>query len=124
MILPRRRFLHLAAGTTLLPAFARLGFAPEIVNKISAAMNAAIAAPNVKERFVRLGVEPMLLTPEELKQHVCRRRGREVGNSDPDSGHQDQLTPVATTRSPVTRPPKRFPLRDHILIVPPIPALR
>jgi tripartite-type tricarboxylate transporter receptor subunit TctC len=44
---------------------------PEIVNKLSAAMNAAIAAPNVRERFVRLGVEPMPLMPEELKQHVA-----------------------------------------------------
>ena len=37
---------------------------PEIINKLSEAMNAAIAVPNVKERFVQLGVEPMPLTPE------------------------------------------------------------
>jgi tripartite-type tricarboxylate transporter receptor subunit TctC len=44
---------------------------PEIIAKLGEAMNATIAAPNVRERLVRLGVEPMLLTPEELKQHVA-----------------------------------------------------
>jgi tripartite-type tricarboxylate transporter receptor subunit TctC len=44
---------------------------PEIINKLSEAMNAAIAVPQVKERFVQLGVEPMPLTPEGFKKHVA-----------------------------------------------------
>jgi tripartite-type tricarboxylate transporter receptor subunit TctC len=44
---------------------------PEIINKLSAAMNAAIAVPEVKERFVQLGVEPMPLTPEGFKKHIA-----------------------------------------------------
>ncbi len=44
---------------------------PEIINKLSEAMNAAIAVPSVKERFVQLGVEPMPLTPEGFKKHIA-----------------------------------------------------
>ncbi len=43
----------------------------EIINKLSEAMNAAIADPKVKERFVQLGVEPMPLTPDGFKQHIA-----------------------------------------------------
>jgi tripartite-type tricarboxylate transporter receptor subunit TctC len=43
----------------------------EIINKLSEAMNAAIAVPSVKERFVQLGVEPMPLTPEGFKKHIA-----------------------------------------------------
>ena len=44
---------------------------PEIINKLSEAMNAAIAVPEVKERFVQLGVEPMPLTPDGFKKHIA-----------------------------------------------------
>jgi tripartite-type tricarboxylate transporter receptor subunit TctC len=44
---------------------------PEIIQKLSEAMNAAIAVPDVKERFVQLGVEPMPLTPEGFKKHIA-----------------------------------------------------
>ena len=44
---------------------------PEIIKKLSEAMNAAIAVPEVKERFVQLGVEPMPLTPEGFKKHIA-----------------------------------------------------
>ena len=44
---------------------------PEIIKKLSEAMNAAIADPAVKERFVQLGVEPMPLTPEGFKKHIA-----------------------------------------------------
>lgn len=44
---------------------------PEIVKKLSEAMNAAIAVPAVKERFVTLGVEPMPLSPEGFKKHIA-----------------------------------------------------
>jgi tripartite-type tricarboxylate transporter receptor subunit TctC len=44
---------------------------PEIIKKLSEAMNAAIAVPAVKERFVQLGVEPMPLTPEGFKKHIA-----------------------------------------------------
>ena len=43
----------------------------EIIKKLSEAMNAAIAVPAVKERFVQLGVEPMPLTPEGFKKHIA-----------------------------------------------------
>jgi tripartite-type tricarboxylate transporter receptor subunit TctC len=44
---------------------------PEIINKLSEAMNAAIAVPSVKERFVQLGVEPMPLTPDGFRKHIA-----------------------------------------------------
>jgi tripartite-type tricarboxylate transporter receptor subunit TctC len=44
---------------------------PEVIQKVSEAMNAAIAEPKVKERFVQLGVEPMPLTPDGFKQHIA-----------------------------------------------------
>ena len=44
---------------------------PEIIKKLSEAMNAAIAIPAVKERFVQLGVEPMPLTPEGFEKHIA-----------------------------------------------------
>jgi tripartite-type tricarboxylate transporter receptor subunit TctC len=44
---------------------------PEIIKKLSEAMNAAIAVPTVKERFVQLGVEPMPLTPDGFKKHIA-----------------------------------------------------
>jgi tripartite-type tricarboxylate transporter receptor subunit TctC len=44
---------------------------PEIIRKLSEAMNAAIAVPSVKERFLQLGVEPMPLTPEGFKKHIA-----------------------------------------------------
>jgi tripartite-type tricarboxylate transporter receptor subunit TctC len=44
---------------------------PEIIKKLSEAMNAAIADPKVNERFVQLGVEPMPLTPEGFKKHIA-----------------------------------------------------
>jgi tripartite-type tricarboxylate transporter receptor subunit TctC len=44
---------------------------PEIIKKLSEAMNAAIAVPAVKERFVQLGVEPMPLTPDGFKKHIA-----------------------------------------------------
>jgi tripartite-type tricarboxylate transporter receptor subunit TctC len=44
---------------------------PEIIKKLSEAMNAAIAVPAVKERFLQLGVEPMPLTPEGFKKHIA-----------------------------------------------------
>ena len=44
---------------------------PEIIKKLSEAINAAIAVPAVKDRFVQLGVEPMPLTPEGFKRHIA-----------------------------------------------------
>jgi tripartite-type tricarboxylate transporter receptor subunit TctC len=49
---------------------------PEIITKLSEAMNAAIAVPSVKERFVQLGVEPMPLTPEGFKKHIAAEAGK------------------------------------------------
>ena len=47
------------------------GTPPEVIKKLSEAMNAAIAVPAVKERFVQLGVEPMPLDPEGFKKHIA-----------------------------------------------------
>lgn len=44
---------------------------PEIIKKLSEAMNAAIAVPAVREKFVQLGVEPMPLTPDDFKKHIA-----------------------------------------------------
>jgi tripartite-type tricarboxylate transporter receptor subunit TctC len=43
---------------------------PEVIKKLSEAINLAIANPKVKERFDQLGVEPMPLTPEGFKKHI------------------------------------------------------
>jgi tripartite-type tricarboxylate transporter receptor subunit TctC len=47
------------------------GTPPEVIKKLGDAMNAAIAVPEVKERFVQLGVEPMPLDPEGFKKHIA-----------------------------------------------------
>jgi tripartite-type tricarboxylate transporter receptor subunit TctC len=47
------------------------GTPPEIIKKLSKAMNAAIAVPAVREKFVQLGVEPMPLTPDDFKKHIA-----------------------------------------------------
>jgi tripartite-type tricarboxylate transporter receptor subunit TctC len=44
---------------------------PDVIKKLSEAMNAAIAVPAVKERFEQLGVEPMPLTPDGFKKHIA-----------------------------------------------------
>jgi tripartite-type tricarboxylate transporter receptor subunit TctC len=44
---------------------------PEIIKKLSGAMNEALANPKVKERFSQLGVEPMPLTPDEFAKHIA-----------------------------------------------------
>jgi tripartite-type tricarboxylate transporter receptor subunit TctC len=44
---------------------------PEIIKKLSDAMNAAIAVPAVRDKFVQLGVEPMPLTPDGFKKHIA-----------------------------------------------------
>ena len=48
---------------------------PEIIKKLSEAMNAAIAIPAVKERFLQLGVEPMPLTATEFDAQVKEEVG-------------------------------------------------
>jgi tripartite-type tricarboxylate transporter receptor subunit TctC len=47
------------------------GTPPDVIKKLSEAMNAAIAVPAVKERFVQLGVEPMPLDPDGFKRHIA-----------------------------------------------------
>ena len=44
---------------------------PEIIKKLSDAVNAAITVPAVKEKFTTLGVEPMPLTPDGFKKHIA-----------------------------------------------------
>jgi tripartite-type tricarboxylate transporter receptor subunit TctC len=44
---------------------------PEIIKKLSDAVNAAITVPEVKEKFTTLGVEPMPLTPDGFKKHIA-----------------------------------------------------
>jgi tripartite-type tricarboxylate transporter receptor subunit TctC len=44
---------------------------PDVIKKLSEAINSAIADPKVKERFTQLGVEPMPLTPDGFKKHIA-----------------------------------------------------
>jgi tripartite-type tricarboxylate transporter receptor subunit TctC len=44
---------------------------PEIIKKLSDAMNEALADPTVAERFAQLGVEPMPLTPSGFAKHLA-----------------------------------------------------
>ena len=44
---------------------------PEIIKKLSDAMNAALADPMVKERFSQLGVELMPLSPDGFAKHIA-----------------------------------------------------
>jgi tripartite-type tricarboxylate transporter receptor subunit TctC len=43
---------------------------PEVVKKVSEAMNAALADAKVRARFTQLGVEPMALDPAGFKKHI------------------------------------------------------
>ena len=43
----------------------------EIVNKLSEAMNAALADPKAKARLVELGVEPMPLTSAGFEKYIA-----------------------------------------------------
>ena len=44
---------------------------PEIIKKLSDAMNEALTNPKLKERFAHLGVEPMPLTPDGFAKHIA-----------------------------------------------------
>ena len=44
---------------------------PEIIKKLSDAMNEALTNSMVKERFSQLGVEPMPLTPDGFAKHIA-----------------------------------------------------
>jgi tripartite-type tricarboxylate transporter receptor subunit TctC len=43
---------------------------PEIIKKLTDAMNEALTNPMVRERFSQLGVEPMPLTPDGFAEHI------------------------------------------------------
>jgi tripartite-type tricarboxylate transporter receptor subunit TctC len=43
----------------------------EVVNKLSGAMNAALADPKAQARLVELGVEPMPMTSAEFAKHIA-----------------------------------------------------
>jgi tripartite-type tricarboxylate transporter receptor subunit TctC len=44
---------------------------PEIVDQLNKAINAALADPAMKARFVDLGAEPMLMTPAEFGTYMA-----------------------------------------------------
>lgn len=52
--------------------FAPAGTPPEIVAKLNAAANGALATPKVQARLVELSAIPVGSTPEELREHVRR----------------------------------------------------
>jgi tripartite-type tricarboxylate transporter receptor subunit TctC len=43
----------------------------DIIKKLGEAMNAALAEPKVKERFVQLGVEPLPLNAVDFGKHIA-----------------------------------------------------
>lgn len=47
------------------------GTPAEVVNKISAAVRQAMAAPDIKERFHQLGMSPRATTPEEFQKRFA-----------------------------------------------------
>src|SRR5262249_36004148 len=63
-----------AVGWTAL--FAPAGTAREIVDRLSAAMVAVMHEPDVRERFVGMGVEPTGTTSDELASIVSRDTAR------------------------------------------------
>ena len=65
----------------------------DIVGKLNAALNAALAEPAAKARLADLGVEPMRMTPAQFAQ-VHHRRKQEMGQGDPRRRHQARLTGV------------------------------
>jgi tripartite-type tricarboxylate transporter receptor subunit TctC len=44
---------------------------PEIVDKLNAAINAALTEPTMRAHFTDLGAEPMIMTPAELKAYMA-----------------------------------------------------
>ena len=51
----------------------------DIVAKLNAEVNRALQAPEMKERLVKLGTEPMAMTPEELDRFIASEY-RELGD--------------------------------------------
>lgn len=56
----------------LMPA----GTPPDILNRVSAEVQKAIQSPDVRERYVGLGMDPVSSTPEELGALLARERER------------------------------------------------
>ena len=56
----------------LMPA----GTAPEVLSRLSAEVQKAMQAPDLKERYLALGMDPVANTPEELGALMLRERER------------------------------------------------
>ncbi len=68
-----------------------------IVDKLNAALNAALSEPKPKARLADLGVEAMRLTPAQFAT-IHRRRKPKVGQGHPRRRHQARLTRPARSR--------------------------
>src|SRR5262249_38482057 len=85
MKLPRRTFLHLAAGAAALPAVSRIAFdqthrprrcAPkntstEIVDKLNKEVNAALDDPKMKARLANLGGTVLAGSPADFGKLIA-----------------------------------------------------
>jgi len=56
----------------LMPA----GTAPEVLARVSAEVQKAMQAPDLRERYLALGMDPVSNTPEELGTLMARERER------------------------------------------------
>jgi tripartite-type tricarboxylate transporter receptor subunit TctC len=57
MKLPRRRFLHLAAGAAALPTISRGAWAKEVISKLNAAVADALDDATVRQRLTEINME-------------------------------------------------------------------
>jgi len=58
-------------SNTLFGLYGPKGLPPELVARINAAANQALADPDVKDKLSRLGIEPVISTPEQLAKTVA-----------------------------------------------------
>jgi tripartite-type tricarboxylate transporter receptor subunit TctC len=75
MKLPRRQFLHLAAGAAVVPAVCR-NTPAEIVDKLNKEINVALADPKMQARLADLGGTVLPGTPADFGKLIAEETER------------------------------------------------
>jgi tripartite-type tricarboxylate transporter receptor subunit TctC len=73
---PMAEFLPGFEATSWHGLFAPAGTPPEIVNKLSAAVQRVMQMPNIQERLQGMGAKPIGSTPDEFAQFIAAERAK------------------------------------------------